>query len=398
MSPLTRRDLLRAGAALAGAGLLPPSLVEAAARRVARRAAPRAAPGGGVNMRGDGLSLTPHEHAARLLRLASSDRLAADEYTLGGVVAELESAFAALLGKEAAVFMPTGTLANHLAIRALAGGTRGAGGRVLVPEQSHVYNDVGDALQALSGLTLVPLGRGLATFPLAEVEAEVARSASGRVATRVAALMIESPVRRRSGELFAADELARVTAYARTQGIALHLDGARMLIASAYTGVSPAALAAPFDTVYVSLYKGLNAPSGAILAGPRGLLAEMYHTRRMFGGGLPKAWPYAAAALEDLPGFVDRLRQAVGISEAVFRDLEARGVHVRRVTPGTNIAFLSLGRADPAGAQRALAAAGIRVVELHAGAKELPVWVNESWTRRPAGELATVLARALGAG
>ena len=95
-----------------------------------------------------------------LTRLADETTLLSDSYSLGGVVEELETQFARLLGKEQAVFMPTGTLANHMAVRALAEGPS----RVIVQEESHLYQDEGDCAQTLSGLTLVPLAAGRATF------------------------------------------------------------------------------------------------------------------------------------------------------------------------------------------------------------------------------------------
>jgi threonine aldolase len=392
MPPFSRRDLLKAGAALAVAGHVD----------LARSQALEEGSGGSgppwMNVTSDGLHLTPAEHAARIHRLADEKGFAPDDYSLGGVVAALETAFAAVLGKEAAIFMPTGTLANQLAVSALAQEHRGAGARVLVQGASHLYNDTGDALTNLSGMNMVPLGQGSATFTVAEVEAQVARSAGGRVATRDAVLVVESPVRRCNGELFDPEELHRVLSFARSQGIALHLDGARMLIASAYNGLTPAAMAAPFDTVYVSLYKGLNAPSGAILAGPASRLQGMFHARRMFGGGLPEAWPFAAGALEDLPGFVGRVKSAVAVSEQVFQALASRGIPVRRVPRGTNVAFLGLGPADPAGVQKALADGHVRAGVPPPGARELRVVVNESWSRRDPRELAQVLARALGRG
>ena len=167
-----------------------------------------------------------------------------------------------------AVYLPTGTLANHLALRRLARDGR----RVLVQQESHVYNDEGDCAQQLSGLTLVPLAPGRATFTLADVEAELRRVETGRVHTAVGAISIELPVRRIMGEVFDFAEMQKITAFARERRIGLHLDGARLFLASAYTGISPATCAALFDTVYVSLYKYFNAASGAILAGPRHLL------------------------------------------------------------------------------------------------------------------------------
>src|SRR6202035_902093 len=233
------------------------------------------------------------------------------------VVAEFETRIAALLGKEAAVFMPSGTLANHLALRLLARNGR----RVLVQQESHLYNDEGDCAQQLSGLTLVPLAPGRASFTLDEAAAEIAGPPDARVAIPVGAISIETPVRRMSGEAFDFREMRRITEFAHGRGIGLHLDGARLLIETVYTGIAPAEYAAPFDTVYVSLYKYLNAAAGAVLAGPRALLDGLYHQRRMFGGGLPHVWPYAAVALHYLDGFAERFTAAAAAFDTLLDSL-----------------------------------------------------------------------------
>src|SRR4051794_2122278 len=106
-----------------------------------------------VQFRSDGLGLPPLAYARLLAEIAQCQGIAPDDYSRGGVVAELETRMAALLGKEAAVFLPTGTLANHLALRLLTGPRR----RVLVQRESHLYCDEGDAAQQLSGFNLVPL-------------------------------------------------------------------------------------------------------------------------------------------------------------------------------------------------------------------------------------------------
>ena len=184
----------------------------------------------------DGLALTPAEHARLLTRLTDETDVEVDQYSRGGTIARLEERFAALLGKEAALFLPTGTLANHLAVRLLTGPGRR---RVLVQAESHLYCDTGDGAQELSGLNLIPLAPGRASFTLAEVQTELARAETGRVASGIGAISIESPVRRRAGELFDIVEMERIAALARERGIGLHLDGARLLIASAYTGIEP---------------------------------------------------------------------------------------------------------------------------------------------------------------
>jgi hypothetical protein len=198
-----------------------------------------------VHFRSDGLALSPADYSRLLVRLAEERGIAADEFSSGGVVGELEERMAALLGKEMAVFLPSGTLANHLALRLLA--TRGH--RVLVQRESHIYNDTGDCVEQLGGLKLIPLAPGKATFSLAEVETEVAAAQEGRVATSVGVISIECPVRRVRGEVFDFTEMQRITDIARERRIGLHLDGARVFLASAYTEITPRSYAALFDTV-----------------------------------------------------------------------------------------------------------------------------------------------------
>src|SRR2546426_2242016 len=163
-----------------------------------------------VQFLSDGLSLTPLEYSRLLARLVEENNIQPDSYSLGGVVEKLEARFATILGKEQAVFLPTGTLANHLAVRLLAGRNR----RVLVQQESHLYNDSGDCAQTLSGLNLVPLAAGRATFTLDEAAEQLART-NGRVPTPVGAIQIESPVRRKQGELFDFREMQKICALAR---------------------------------------------------------------------------------------------------------------------------------------------------------------------------------------
>src|SRR5271166_4292504 len=112
-----------------------------------------------------------------------STTIEADDYSLGGVVAKLEQSVAAALGKETAVWLSTGTLANHLAVRLLAGEKR----RVIVQHECHLFNDCGDCCQTLSGLNLIPLAPAKATFTVEDLERETDRSASGRVSVPIGA-------------------------------------------------------------------------------------------------------------------------------------------------------------------------------------------------------------------
>ena len=387
MASINRRRFFKSGAAgLTGLGMLP-----ALGSGLAAGQSP--APGAEdriVRLTGDGLGLTPAQYSRLLARLAEERRIGVDNYSIGGVVEELETAFARLLGKERAVFMPTGTLANNIALRALAGRPS----RVIVQEDSHLYLDEGDCAQTLSQLTLIPLAAGRATFTADEVQRVLDQNRTGRVATPVTAISIETPVRRRTGEAFDPAELAKIAALARRQGIRLHLDGARLFLQAAFTGEDIVETVRPFDTVYVSLYKYFNAASGAILAGPRALLDDMFHTRRMFGGGLPQVWPYAAVALHYLEGFTDRYAQAVRTSQGLMAGLRAHGAFTIEPIPrGTNLFRLKVRTGDPAAFQRRLAAGGV-MLGAPAGDTFL-IAVNETMNRLPPAELADRFARAL---
>jgi threonine aldolase len=385
--PLTRRELVQTFGATAGLACLADRPVFAAAAPDALTGADRS-----VHLAGDGIGLTPRAYATLLGELAAGQDVREDSYLLGGEVERFERHWAQLLGKETAVFMPSGTLANHLALRALAGSKR----RVIVPEMSHVYNDTGDACQTLSGLTLIPLAAGAATFTRADVEAVLARTAGGRVATDVGAILIESPIRRLSGQLFDWNEAQQIAAFARERGVGTHLDGARLFIASAYTGITPAEYAAPFDTVYVSLWKYFNSGIGAILAGPKRTLDGMFHVRRMFGGNLAVGWQAALVALHYMDGFLDRLKSAVRVSEDFYAAMGRNSkVKVDRIPNGTNLARVTLKGADPSAVATRLLAKGVRMPA--AGPSGVvTLGVNETWSRTTAADLASAFERALG--
>lgn len=388
MRTLDRRRFIQfGGMGTAGIGIGLPAAVAAQASAASRSNIPDERV---VRLSGDGLGLGPAEYARLLARLAEEKGIAADSYSLGGVVEQLEAECARVLGKEQAIFMPTGTLANHMAVRALAGEPS----RVVVQDESHFYQDEGDCAQTLSGLTLVPLAAGRATFTADDVQHVIDQTKGARVVRRVSVIAIETPVRRKQGERFDAAEMARVVALAKREGIRLHLDGARLFLQAAYTGEGVADTARPFDTVYVSLYKYFNAASGAILAGPRDVLKDLYHVRRMFGGGLSNVWPFAAVALHYLNGFGERYARAVSISEDLIRTLAKRdGVAVERIPSGTNLFRVRISAGDPSTLRQRLAAKGVLISEAQRGT--FLVGVNETLNRTTAAELSDTFARAI---
>jgi threonine aldolase len=373
---------------LAVAGL--PALALAAPRANADEAAPvNVAADRTIHLSGDGLALTPPQYAALVTRLLDEKAMTPDSYSLGGIVEDLETECARILGKERAIFMPTGTLANHMAVRALAGGSS----RVLVQEQSHFYQDEGDCAQTLSNLTLMPLASGKATFTANEVQHILDQTKGARVVSRVSVIAVETPVRRKVGEHFDAGELAKIIAIAKREGIQLHLDGARLFLQAAYTGENVADYAKPFDTVYVSLYKYFNAASGAILAGPRSVIDGMYHGRRMFGGGLNAVWPFALVARHYLDGFGQRYASAVKIAEDVIRSLPTDAFAVERIPSGTNLFRLRVRGTDPAAFRKRLAERGV-LLSAPQGEMFL-VGVNETLNRTTPAELTDAFTRAL---
>ena len=236
-------------------------------------------------------------------RASSKGGVEKDEYSRGGAVAALEAQFAALLGKEAAVFMPSGTLANHLAVRALAG-----------PRRRVVVQDVEPPVQRLGRLRPAALAAHAGAAGPGQGDVHVggrrARASSADASGRVPAA-VGGDLDRVAGAAAARRDLrlrgdaADLGGGRAQRGIGLHLDGARLFVACAYRGRTPAEYAALFDTVYVSLWKCFNAGGGAILAGPKAtLLADLYHVRRMFGGALWNAWPYAAVARHYAEGYL----------------------------------------------------------------------------------------------
>ncbi|MFC3550440.1 threonine aldolase family protein [Lysobacter cavernae] len=345
-----------------------------------------------VDFVSDGLGLRPLEYASLLHETTAARTFEADNYSNGGLITQLEQKFAQLLGKDAAMFVPTGTLANHLAIRKLAGLDR----RVLVQAESHYYNDSGDCAATLSGLNLIPLASGRSTIELAEVKRWVERSAGGRVETQVGAIAIESPVRRKDHEMVDFGELQRVCHYAREQGIRLHLDGARMFNLPLHSGKSVREHAALFDTVFVSLWKHFNGACGAILAGDAGFIEGLFHMRRMFGGSLPQAWPGAAVALQYADRYEDDYAKAWRATDQLTALLQADGrFRVEKIAHGTSRFLLTVSGVAPEVLNERLGRQGIVLPYARPGTGTFPMQVNPTILRTPPEALAQAFISAM---
>lgn len=290
---------------------------------------------------------SPQEYAQRLVNAATRAGEAADKYGEGDLIAAAERQIATHLGKERAVLFPTGTLANMVALdRSCPRSAR----RVLVHPDSHIFSDTGDGAAAAMGLTLVTLPADGAGFKADAALQAIQFARTGKVRQGVGAVVVETPVRRFSNAMFALAELDKVTAQVRAQGVALHLDGARLPIAAASAARSIAAFSEPFDTVYLSLWKMLGLPFGAALAGAAALLDGAEHDRRRLGGALPQLWPLAVMVLAHLD-------ERLGSWPQVFAHLgefRAQVEHQGRFTLApigsdpTNTTWLDVGTLDPA--------------------------------------------------
>jgi len=195
--------------------------------------------------------------------------------------------------------------------------------------------------------------------------------------------------------MFDWEEAQRVTAFAKSKGIKTHLDGARLFIASAYTGISPAQYSAPFDTVYVSLWKYFNCGIGAILAGPKSVLDGMFHVRRMFGGNLAVGWNAALVCRHFMEGFEGRLKAAVQTSEAFYSAIAKHPkIGIERIPNGTNLTRVTFKGVSPAEVGKRLAERGI-AMSGPAQPGTTTFGVNETWSRMSAAQLVEAFERSL---
>jgi threonine aldolase len=215
-------------------------------------------------------------------------------------VQRLQERAAELLGKEAALFVPSGTMANQIAL--LVHCERGD--EVLVGEGAHCMLYESGAGSAWAGVSFGVVGSG-GTFTAEQMSAAVKPLEYHFPRTRLVAL--ENTHNRGGGLVFPQREVIAIAQVARARGLAVHLDGARLWNAAVATGSSPAVLAAPADTVSACFSKGLGAPVGSVLAGPRVQIARAHRFRKMLGGGMRQAGVLAAAALYALEHHRERL-------------------------------------------------------------------------------------------
>jgi threonine aldolase len=226
-----------------------------------------------------------------------------DQYGEDPSVNLLQERIAALLGKEAALFVPSGTMANQIALKLL---TR-PGDDVIVAKNAHMMWNEAGAAAANSGVQFTAIGEG-GRFTAEEFRAAI--KPRGHIVLPPTGLVaIENTHNLGGGIVFAQSDATAIYAAAREAGIACYLDGARLFNAAAASGVNLAELARPFDLVSVALSKGLGCPVGSVLAGSKALIAQAITPRRRFGGAMRQSGILAAAGLYALDHNVVRLAE-----------------------------------------------------------------------------------------
>jgi threonine aldolase len=264
------------------------------------------------------------------MRKAMADApLGDDVFREDPTVKALEERTAELIGKEAALFVPSGTMANQIALLCH---TR-PGDEVICGQGSHCVAYESGAAAAWSGVQMREVGRG-GLFGAADVQAAIQPDAYHLPRTRL--VIVENTHNRSGGRIFPQSDVEAIAAIARERGLSLHLDGARIWNAAVAIGQPPNELCAPFDTVSVCFSKGLGAPVGSAICGARVRIDDALRFRKMLGGGMRQAGMIAAGALHALDHHRARLaddHQAAAQLAAALGQLE--GVEVARVD--TNI-------------------------------------------------------------
>jgi len=260
-----------------------------------------------------------------------------DQYGEDPTTNALQERCAALLGKEAALWLPSGTMANQVALRVL---TR-PGDEAVTAREAHAGWHEAGASAANAGVQLVEVGRG-GLFTAEDFEAAI-KPKGLPVFPPTTLVEIENTHNRGGGVVFPQAEVERICARARERGIASYLDGARLWNAAIASGRREAELAAPFDMVGVSFSKGLGAPGGSLLAGSKAHIAAANRQRRMLGGAMRQNGIFAAAALHALDLHRDRLAEDHRNARVLAEVLGAcKGVQLDLATVQTNIIVFHL--------------------------------------------------------
>lgn len=285
-----------------------------------------------VDLRSD----TVTRPSAAMRAAMASAEVGDDVYGEDPSVIELERHVAELLGKPAALFVPSGTMSNQLALMSQ---TR-RGDEVVIGARAHCAWFESGAGAALSGVQFEVAGAG-GLFSADEFEAAI--KPSSYYLPRTSLVSIENTHNASGGRVFPQADVERIAQRAHERGLKLHLDGARLWNASASSGLSPADLAAPADSVSVCFSKGLGAPVGSALVGSQPLIDDCRRLRKMLGGGMRQAGVLAAGALFALRHHRERLVEDHRAAKILAERIAATpGLSVDLASVQTNIVYFEL--------------------------------------------------------
>jgi len=269
----------------------------------------------------------------------------------------LQEMVAELLGKEAALFLPSGTMCNEIALRVHCR----HGEEMLAHQSAHPIHFEGGGPAALAGVNVRSLDGPRGQYDAATLEAAI--RPDNRHMPRSRLVWVEQTSNLGGGSIWPLPKVREVTEVARRRGLATHMDGARLMNAVVASGVSAQEWAAPFDSVWIDFTKGLGAPVGAALAGPRDFIAEAWRLKQQMGGAMRQAGIIAAGGIYALRHHVKRLAEDHANARRLAEGLaNLPGVKLDPATVETNLVFFDVtGSIDASTAVQGLLARGVRM-------------------------------------
>lgn len=286
-----------------------------------------------VDLRSDTVTRPSQAMRAAMAQAEVGDDVLGDDPT----VIRLQERAAALLGKEAALFVPSGSMANQVSIRAATE----PGDEVIADVTTHSYNYESAGPAALAGVSMMLLNGRRGIFSAADVESAVRPANSHFPRTRM--VIVENTNNRGGGSVWPIESLAAVREVAVRHGLHLHIDGARLLNAAVASGRRATDFTRHADSCSLCFSKGLGAPVGSVVAGPQSFIARCHRFRKMFGGGMRQSGILAAAALYALDHNVERLAEdhanARRFAQAIA---ELPGIRLNPAEVETNIVIFDI--------------------------------------------------------
>jgi len=309
-----------------------------------------------IDLRSDTVTQPSEGMREAMAKAVVGDDVLGDDPT----VIVLQEKIASMLGKEAGLFVPSGTMSNIVATRTHTS----PGDEIVTEAHSHVYRYEGGAFAALSGcsIALVHAKNGLMT---PEAVSSSIRKAEGSLShyPNGSLVCVENTSQGGGGTVYSQDTLDEVCKVAKENDCKLHMDGARLFNAAVASGTDPARIVRDFDTVSICLSKGLGAPVGSVLVGSKADLTEAHRWRKMFGGGMRQAGVIAAAGLYALENNIDRLsedhKRAHRLAEAVN---EIDGLSVNLDAVQSNIVFIGIEKGKTQEVIGALSKQGVEIL------------------------------------